>query len=196
MTTHDHRHHHGNLRQALIDAGFALLSEGGRSALTLRQTAARAGVSHAAPAHHFDGLPGLLTAIAAQAFAKFTAQMIAARDAAGLDPFARLNGICTGYIAFAKDHAGMFDLMFNARDLDRADPDLQLQSFAAYEVLRDACQPFATPERPGQQVETAVWSLVHGYALLGFATPRDYDRPFTQTPDFPRLLCDLMQRSA
>ena len=141
MNAPDRPHHHGNLRQALIDAGFSLLSEGGRAALTLRQAAARAGVSHAAPAHHFDGLPGLLTAIAAQAFARFTALMIAARDQAGPEPFDRLNGICAGYIAFANAHAGMFDLMFNAGDIQRADPDLQIQSFAAYSVLRDACLP-------------------------------------------------------
>ncbi len=58
-------HHHGNLREALIVAGIEILKEGGLPALTLRACAARAGVSHAAPAHHFDGLPGLVTAIAA-----------------------------------------------------------------------------------------------------------------------------------
>ena len=59
------QHHHGNLREALITAGVGLLNEGGLSALTLRKCAARAGVSHAAPAYHFKGLNGLLTAIAA-----------------------------------------------------------------------------------------------------------------------------------
>ena len=58
-------HHHGDLRQALVAAGIELLDEGGLAALTLRRCAARAGVSHAAPAHHFKGLRGLLTAIVA-----------------------------------------------------------------------------------------------------------------------------------
>ena len=53
------KHHHGNLRPALIKAGIALLEEGGIDALSLRKCAARAGVTHAAPAHHFDGLAGL-----------------------------------------------------------------------------------------------------------------------------------------
>ena len=75
------------LRDVLIEAGIALLNEGGMAALTLRRAAARAGVSHAAPAYHFDGLPGLLTAIAARAFADFSNRMQAARDLAGSDPF-------------------------------------------------------------------------------------------------------------
>jgi AcrR family transcriptional regulator len=196
MNFSDRPHHHGNLRLALIDAGFSLLSEGGRAALTLRQAAARAGVSHAAPAHHFDGLPGLLTAIAAQAFARFTQAMTDARDAAGPDPLARLQGICTGYLAFAKMQDGLFDLMFNAHDINRADPDLQHHSIAAYSVLRDACQPFASQDRPDREIETAVWSMVHGYALLRFSTPRDDTRPFTQTPEFSRLLHNLINPPA
>ena len=72
-------HHHGNLRSALIDSGLALLANEGLAGLTLRRAAAAAGVSHAAPAHHFDGLPGLLTAIAARAFQLFADQMEAAQ---------------------------------------------------------------------------------------------------------------------
>jgi AcrR family transcriptional regulator len=193
MTTHDHRHHHGNLRQALIDAGFALLSEGGRSALTLRRAAARAGVSHAAPAHHFDGLPGLLTAIAAQAFAKFTAQMIAARDNADATPMAQLTGMSAGYLDFAKTYSGLFDLMFNAQDIDRTDPDLQTHSTAAYMVLRHTCQPFITADRTGPVVETAVWSLVHGYATLAFGNDRSLVHPFGDIPDYAQLLHNLLQ---
>jgi AcrR family transcriptional regulator len=188
--------HHGNLRQALIDAGFALLSEGGRAALTLRQAAARAGVSHAAPAHHFDGLPGLLTAIAAQAFARFAKAMTEARDAAGPDAFARLDGICTGYLTFANTHAGLFDLMFNAEDIHRENPELEVGANAAYSVLRDACQPFASPARPAREIETAVWSMVHGFALLRFTSHRADKRPFTDIPAFSQLLRNLLDIAA
>ncbi len=89
-------HHHGNLREALIDAGLQLLAEGGPSALTLRRAAARAGVSHAAPAHHFDGLTGLLTAIAVRAYQAFSGQMIQHREAAGANDFTRWVGVCQG----------------------------------------------------------------------------------------------------
>lgn len=187
-------HHHGNLRVALITASVDLLQEGGIDGLTLRRAAARAGVSHAAPAHHFNGLPGLMTATAAQAFQMFTAAMVLARDAAPPTPRARLLGVANGYLAFARGHAGLFQLMFNAPNLCRDDPELALASAAAYGVLRDACAPFAAPNP--ERLELAVWSLVHGFAALDPA-PTDiaalYGHP---APDFADLLwpvVDAMQ---
>lgn len=185
--------HHGNLREALIDAGIALLQKGGTAALTLRRAAARAGVSHAAPAHHFDGLSGLLTAIATRAFSEFSASMIAARVAAGSTPRGQLSGICAGYLAFATEHSALFHLMFVSPEVNRADPAFKATSSAAYEVLRDACQPFAADGQQKATLEIAVWSLVHGYALLGFAPTRQQERPFSQIPDFDTLLTRLLR---
>ena len=182
-----------SLRDALIDVGIALLDEGGMSALTLRRTAARAGVSHAAPAHHFQGLPGLLTAIAARAFQKFCTAMDVARDKAAPDRFARLNGICQGYLDFARDHAGLFHLMFVSAEVDRADPDLREASARAYLILRTACLPFAKPDATEDApLEVAVWSLVHGFALLGFSQPHSQPRPLTNLPAFADLLTRLI----
>lgn len=187
-------HHHGNLREALIEAGLALLREGGIEGLTLRRAAARAGVSHAAPAHHFSGLDGLMTAISARAFAIFTAEMTAARDAAGDAPFDRLLGICNGYLAFSRSNSGLFRVMFTTPGLDRTDPDLARESAAAYEVLRSACAPFAGV--PSEETELAVWSLVHGYALLGFAAPDTTGRAFHHVPEFQTLLARLIGSGA
>lgn len=185
--------HHGNLREALITAGMALLSEGGIAGLTLRRAAARAGVSHAAPAHHFNGLPGLLTAIAARAFRQFGDAMVAARDAGGPEPFARLNGICQGYLDFSRDHAGVFHLMFVSAEVDRSDADLAEASARAYLILREACLPFAAPgATEDQPLEIAVWSLVHGYALLGFGRPRTPRHSVTEPPAFADLLARLI----
>ena len=185
-------HHRGNLREALIVAAMALLTEGGIAGLTLRRAAARAGVSHAAPAHHFNGLPGLLTAVAARAFRQFGDAMELARDEAGPAPFARLAGICTGYLDFATRHAGIFHLMFVSAEVDRDDPDLSVASDRAYLILRQACLPFATPgATEDEPLEVAVWSLVHGYALLGFnqpLTPRRSANP----PAFADLLARLI----
>lgn len=189
-------YHQGNLREALIIAGMELLTEGGIAGLTLRRAAARAGVSHAAPAHHFNGLPGLLTAIAARAFQQFCTAMETVRDAAGADPFARLDGICTGYLDFAQRHAGIFHLMFVSAEVDRSDPDLGQASARAYLILRGACLPFAaagaTEDEP---LEVAVWSLVHGFALLGFSQPNTQPRPFTNLPGFGDLLARLIAGS-
>ena len=158
-----------SLRDHLISAGMALLEEGGMPALTLRRAAARAGVSHAAPAHHFDGLPGLLTAIAARAFHLFAEALHQGREAAGPDPFQRMLGMTQGYLTFAQDHEGLFHVMFLSPEVNRADPELQPDAARAYGILRDCCQPFAPPDSTEDTtLETAVWSLVHGYATLGF----------------------------
>ena len=158
-----------SVKDALIAAGLALLEQSGPESLTLRKVAALAGVSHAAPAHHFNGISGLLTAMAAQAFDLFTATMVARRDAAGSDPFARLCGICDGYVDFARDHGGYFHLMFLRPNLDRCDLDLAEASGHAFAVLRNGCLPFTADGHPDPSLETGVWSLVHGYASLGFA---------------------------
>lgn len=154
------------LREKLVDAGLALLRDGGLPALTLRRCAARAGVSHAAPAHHFDGLRGLLTAIAARAFALFAARLAAAADHAGPDPRARLRAVCAAYLAFAAEEPALFRLIFGDADKDWADPDLRPPARAAYDALRDACAPFARSPDEAAALETAVRSLLHGHALL------------------------------
>lgn len=174
-------------RDALIDAGLALLREGGPAALTLRRAAARAGVSHAAPAHHFAGLSGLMTAMATRAYDDFAAAMVRARDAAAPDPRARLHGIARGYLDFAHDCAGLFHLIFVMPEPDRDDPALAAASSAAYQVLRDACLPFCEGA-PDTAFEVAVWSLVHGYALIGLDDPAGPKARMIAAPDFATLL--------
>lgn len=181
------------LRDVLIEAGIALLDQGGMAALTLRRTAARAGVSHAAPAHHFDGLPGLFTAIAARAFAIFSNTMEARCNAASHDPLSRLVGLCQGYLDFARAHQGLFQVMFVAPSVDRDHPDLIAHSQRAYLLLRAACLPFAPPgATEDTRLETAVWSMVHGYATLEFAAPATSRRYPSDIPDFATLLGDLL----
>lgn len=181
------------LREALIEAGLALLEEGGPAGLTLRRAAARAGVSHAAPAHHFHGLPGLMTAMATRAFQTFTAAMQTARIAAPPTPEGQLLGICTGYLDFARQHDGLFHLMFAAAEVNHADPALMLASRASYQELREACAPFAGDAR--DQFELAVWSMVHGYAALGFSKDKAPGNPYHNGPAFADLLEHLLARS-
>lgn len=163
-------HPESPLREALIEAGLALLIEGGAEGLTLRRAAARAGVSHAAPAHHFNGLSGLQTAIASRAFALFTEAMLRRREAAPDRPWPRLLAICEGYLDFAAERSGLFHIMFGCPDLDMLDADLARESARAYAVLRDTCLPFAGGQ-PDPVLEAQVWTSVHGYALLNFAAP-------------------------
>ncbi len=159
-------HHHGNLKAVLIDAGIALLAEGGHSALTLRKCAARAGVSHAAPAHHFNGLKGLLTAIVTKGFKTFTSAMVEERDAAASDPGARLIAVGNGYLRFARNNEAMANLMFMTNEIFTNDPEYKGASGAAYQVLADVCEPFASDAAGQRRTEVLVWSLVQGYATL------------------------------
>jgi len=166
---------HGNLREALIDAGIDLLDQGGLPALTLRKCAAKAGVSHAAPAHHFDGLDGLILAIATRGFTQFTAYMRTHRENAGDTDAAKLRAILDGYIKFTADHPALFTLMFGARIDIAPDPDLSQAAGDAYQTLAETCAPFST-DRDGnsRSLEILVWSMCHGFAslrLVGQGTP-------------------------
>ena len=68
-------YHHGDLRRALLDEAVASLRESGTAALSLRDLARRAGVSHAAPAHHFGDKRGLLTAVAAEGYRRLAGSL-------------------------------------------------------------------------------------------------------------------------
>lgn len=159
-------HHHGDLRNALVQAGVSLLAEGGTDALTLRKCAARAGVSHAAPAHHFDGLTGLKAAIAHEGLTRFRIHMLRAADAADQSPRARLKGICCGYLNFAVENPALFDLIFGFDARAIAERGLKEDNTLAYHVLRDACAPFVPAGADPTIVESQVWSLIHGYTTL------------------------------
>ncbi len=190
------RHHHGQLREALILAGLELMQSGGADALTLRKCAALTGVSHAAPAHHFHGLVSLKAAIVARCYRIFTQTMQAARDKAPPDPHAQLDAVCAGYIAFSRAHPALFKFMFRRHDYAPGDIDavtmaeLDRESTAAYLVLRTACAPFADPDGDNVNTETLVWSLVHGYAML-FGDAQNRTSPAGYTPEFSRILAGL-----
>ena len=159
-------HHHGNLRAALIDAGIELLEEGGLEALTLRKCAAKAGVSHAAPAHHFDGLPGLKAAIAIQSFSMFSQSMSEAAAAGDPSPRGVLRSICRGYLEFGISHPALLKTMFGLGATEALKYDLQGAGRRAYDILREACAPFVPDGTAPEIVEAQVWSLIHGFTLL------------------------------
>lgn len=191
-------HHHGNLREALIDAGLELLRSGGPAALTLRKCAAEAGVSHAAPANHFNGLLSLKVAIAARSHVIFADTMRRHSETADPDAKSQLIGICEGYIGFAREHRTLFELMFQtswSSDGEVDETSMNEKSEAAgasYELLRQACLPFQHQDNKALNTETMVWSLVHGYAMLFAAT--DSSMQGMERPEFSALLPPLQLR--
>jgi AcrR family transcriptional regulator len=159
-------YHHGNLRQALVQAGLELLEEQGLDKLSLRQVAARAGVSHAAPTHHFGNREGLFVAIATHGFDRFREYMEADRYATGNTPRDQLIGICKGYVRFSREQPALFRLNFSYQYKNHPDGELQAASERAYGVLVEVCALFEPdPAGPGVN-EMKVWSVVHGYSML------------------------------
>jgi AcrR family transcriptional regulator len=156
-------YHHGNLRETLLGAADALLSEHGLAALTLRDVARSAGVSHAAPYHHFAGLNELLASLAERAFARLADAMDHAARAT--DPKERLLAICEAYVALARRHPAQFRLMFGpmlARKREHA--GLKQAADRAFDVLlRAAC---ACDPDEGPLLALTGWSLAHGLANL------------------------------
>ncbi len=164
-------YHHGALRESLLAAAETLLEQGGIPALTLRAVARAAGVSHAAPAHHFGDLTGLLSELAAVGFTRLGAAFDAAMEAAGSEPAARLTAMGKAYVGFARAYPSLFMLMFRSERLDETRPALRDATAAAAQALRAAIARARLSEDEGAPLQavaraTALWSLVHGFSVL------------------------------
>lgn len=156
-------YHHGDLRAALLQAAEVELAERGMEAFSLRSVAKRAGVSHAAPAHHFGDAQGLLTALAAEAFRQFLATQAAREAVAAKDPASQLVAAGLGYVDFAIARPTLFRLMWQSNRPDFDVPELGKAARAAFQHLVD--QVAAAGGRTTAD-EAAVWALAHGLADL------------------------------
>jgi AcrR family transcriptional regulator len=164
-------HHHGNLRETLINAGLTLLHKNGPDGLSIRKVAALAGVSHAAPAHHFASLTDLRTAVIATGYRTFADTMLheiarVEKGQVAAPPRARILAAYRGYTAFASDSPALFQMMFGGAERNGNDPDLNAAAGAAMDVLRDICAPIIRGPGGAETNELMIWSLVHGFASL------------------------------
>jgi AcrR family transcriptional regulator len=161
----------GSLPPTLLAAVGDAIKEHGVSALSLRDVARRAGVSHGAPAHHFQNKSGLLTAFATQGYEQL-AEVIGGElaHAAPRDGPATLEAVGRGYVRFALDHPEHFETMFRLDALDLSNDDFNRASEAAYAVLVDTiarCRDEGhLPARETELVTVAAWSIVHGLSAL------------------------------
>jgi AcrR family transcriptional regulator len=164
-------YHHGNLRRALLDATMELVRERGIDGFTLREVARRAGVSHAAPYHHFPDRAALVSALAEESFdllARAFREAAASTEGTYLD---RIRAIGRAYVRFAFDDPARFTLMWrpelrNSSDGSPADG----AGLASYQVLIDEV---AAGQEVGEIVagdvgllSLAAWSTVHGLAMI------------------------------
>jgi AcrR family transcriptional regulator len=163
---------HGDLREALVQAGLKLLAEGGVETLSLRAAAELAGVSHAAPYRHFRDKEALVAAIAERGFRQLTSSMGEELDRVTVpDGRDRLVALGAGYLKFATVYPAYLQVIFNGvLTKKHIPPELSQAGEAAYRTLRDVVvEGIARGDlRPGDpdQVSLACWSLVHGLATL------------------------------
>lgn len=162
-------YHHGNLRPALLAAAERELAEHGIEGFSLRGVAKRAGVSHAAPAHHFADATGLLTALAALGFERFVAAQKARQAKAATDGLSQLVAAGLGYIDFARAHPALFRLMFSSDRPDHGDRTLCASAEAAMAKLVDdvrGADPQADAAGTLADRAATAWALAHGLADL------------------------------
>jgi AcrR family transcriptional regulator len=163
-------YHHGDLREALLVAGEAVLDELGLDGFSLRKVAARVGVSHSAPAHHFGDAQGLLVALATRGFQRLLASMRARQGRAGPDLLEQLIASGLGYLDFAQSTPALFRLIFGSAVTGRPNPELEAAGAAALHHLATdlgrlrGTEPFAGPDAMAEVI--AIWSLTHGFAEL------------------------------
>ena len=161
MTGEDRPYHHGDLKAALLAAAEAELAERGIEAFSLRAVAKRAGVSHAAPAHHFGDVGGLLTALAAEGFRRFQATLDAS-EAGAVDARDRAIRAGLGYLEFATLRPALFRLIFSSKKPDFADPEMMAAAEAAFGHL----VTLITDLGGDHSDVSALWAMSHGIADL------------------------------
>ncbi|MBO0853541.1 MAG: TetR/AcrR family transcriptional regulator [Nocardia sp.] len=159
----DKPYHHGDLRSAVIDAAVAEVEAVGAAGVSLRKIARRAGVSHAAPMHHFGDKTGLFTAIATEGF-RLSAEAIGQRTTGR---FGFLDG-GVAYVEWAITHPGYFEVMYRPGLYRTDDPHLVRAKDAAFDVLNGSAAALAAEwdldDAAG--LVLAGWSLGHGLATL------------------------------
>jgi AcrR family transcriptional regulator len=164
-------YHHGNLRQTLIEAAARLAAEHGAGSLSLREAARAAGVSHAAPYHHFRNKMGLLAAVAEEGFRRFDSFQEHALKSAPDDPQKQLEALGKAYVRFAITNQHFFRVMFR-EDIQASEPFKSVSEVANRTLQRliktvQACgiQRTGTDAFPPADA-IAAWALVHGLSML------------------------------
>ncbi|MFM7972650.1 MAG: TetR/AcrR family transcriptional regulator [Betaproteobacteria bacterium] len=171
-------YHHGDLAAALVDAAEEELTEKGIEGFSLRGVAKRAGVSHAAPAHHFVDVQGLLTAVATRGFERFVRRQADFRRRADPDARSQLVASGLGYVVFAMESPDLFRLMFGSSRTNFENADLAHAAGKAYDdlvhhVAMVRMNGHSQQERHGSTLDVdlmrhvaAIWAVAHGLADL------------------------------
>jgi AcrR family transcriptional regulator len=154
----------GDLERRLVAAGVALLAEGGSDALSLREIARRAGVSHGAPRRYFPTHQALLAAIAREGYRELGGLVVETIGDFDADPREALLALGRRYVAFARDEPGMFALMFRHDLLRGNNIGLREESTPLFGVLVEVLERAGGGQPTAQAA--ALWAALHGIAQL------------------------------
>ena len=159
-------YHHGDLREQLLLAGEQALLEMPIDDVSLREIARRAGVSHAAPKHHFASMADLLGEIAARGFQKFVVALgSAAENSKSQTAEDRLYAMGRAYLRFADENSAVYGLMFGQVIKMSMTPALTMSAYEAWSQLENAVAQITGATRASVGA-TYVWSSVHGLSML------------------------------
>jgi AcrR family transcriptional regulator len=164
-------YHHGNLREALLDAVLDLVAERGLAGVTLADVARAVGVSAAAPYRHFRDLNALVAEVSRRGFERFRAELEAAWDGGRPDPVTAIENCGRAYLRFARQEPATYAVMFDAAFPVAEDAALSEAASAAFGVLRQAAEAAAatvakSQRPPALMMALHIWALAHGVAGL------------------------------
>ncbi len=180
-------YHHGNLREALIEAALELIAAKGAAGFTFAEAARSAGVSPGAPYRHFRDRDALIADVARRGFQQFAEDLARAWKNGEPDPHTALQNLGRAYLAFARDEPAYYAAMFEAQVPPDMDKELAQASDKAFAVLRQAAEALianlpARQRPPAMMVSLHIWSLAHGIASL-FGRGDDARRTLPMAPE-------------
>lgn len=180
-------YHHGNLREALVEAALRLIGEKGPAGFTIAEAARAAGVSPAAPYRHFRDREELMADVAKHGFEAFALALRKAWDRGRPNPRAALLRVGMAYLEFARKEPAAYSAMFETPFPAECPPGLRAASDDAFAVLREACDAVlaempAGRRAPGLMVALHIWAMSHGIAGL-FARGDAARRPLPMSPE-------------
>ncbi len=183
-------YHHGNLKQALVEATIVLIEEKGPSGFTMAEAAKQAGVSTAAPYRHFKGREDLIAEVARQGFEIFADLLEFALAKGGGSSVRGLESVGRAYLAFAQKYPGYYIAMFESGVSINANPELAMVANRAMNVLIQSAEDLSKhmprdKRPPASMVSHHIWALSHGVVEL-FAR----GEPGTRSPFSPEELLE------
>jgi AcrR family transcriptional regulator len=164
-------YHHGDLKNALINAGVEILSKEGVGGLSLRKVAKKAGVSHAAPYSHFADKQALIAAISTESFRQLYERINDVAEKYKKDPAKQLTEAAWAYVQFALDDPDRFKVMFSGiLEKEKEYPEFVEASQKSFQQVVRIIEANQTAGRlgsgPSDLAALSAWGMIHGFIML------------------------------